>query len=110
MEWIVLGLFGLALLLLARSVSRGTELFVVRAGRGQVRFVRGRIPPALLSDLRALFRDVDGPLRLTVVRRSGRPEAQIEGSLPSAERQRLRNILALYSVQQIARGARPRRG
>lgn len=109
MEWLLLLVLAAALLLLARSVRRGTELFVVRAGRGQVRFVRGRMPPALFTDLCELFRDAAQPLRLTVVRRAGRPEAQIEGVLSPGDRQRLRNILALYSVQQIARGARPPR-
>ena len=103
---------GLALLLLplVRSMRRATELFRLKLRDGQVHFVRGRIPHALLQDLGDVARSSQiARADVWALRRDGRAELRTRGELTPEQLQRLRNVIASYSLQRILAGARPAR-
>ena len=111
MTWIYL-LGGLALLLLplVRSMRRATELFRLKLRDGQVYFVRGRIPHGLLQDLGDVARSSQiAKADVWALRRDGRAELHTRGELTPEQLQRLRNVIASYSLQRILAGARPAR-
>lgn len=109
-SFLLLAFLSLLLLPLVVSIRRSTELFKVKVRGGTTRFVRGRMPQSLLSDIDdvvrgAHIRDAD----LTVVRRDGRPELRAKGELSGGQLQRLRNVVACYTLPRIAAGGRPAR-
>ena len=112
MKWIIM-LVGLGLLLLPLviSIRRSTELFKVKVRQGHARFVRGRMPQSLLSDIADV---VEGSniehADLLVVRRAGRAELVASGKLSREQSQRLRNAIASYTLPRIAAGGKPARG
>jgi hypothetical protein len=109
---LVFALAGLGVLLLPLviSIRRSTELFKLKVRGGETRFVRGRMPQSLLSD-------IDDVVRLTnieradllAVRRGGRAELIAEGGLTREQIQRLRNVVSSYTLPRIAAGGRPAR-
>jgi hypothetical protein len=108
MTWL-LTILALSLLLLplALSIRRSTELFRVKVRDGNATFVRGRMPPSLLSDVKDI---VGSPpvarAEIWAVRRSGKPRLQTKGELSREQTQRLRNVIGTYSLQRIQAGAR----
>lgn len=101
----------LALVPLKISIGRGTELFVVKVQAGRARFLRGRLPLALLTDIEDIV--AKPPVeraKLRAVKRNGAAEWLFEGQVSPGQKQQLRNALALYSLVRIAAGAKPRRG
>jgi len=109
--WIyLLGGLGLVLLPLVLSIRRATELFRLKLRDGKVHFVRGRIPHALLQDLGDVARSSQiARAEVWALRRDGRAELQTRGELTQEQLQRLRNVIASYSLQRILAGARPAR-
>src|SRR3569832_2258575 len=108
MTWL-LTLLALSLLVipLAISIRRSTELFRIRVLDGRARFVRGRMPQSLLTDLEDIVRSP--PIERAerwAVRRSGRAQLEIKGAISAEQRQRLLNVVGLYSLQRIRAGAR----
>jgi hypothetical protein len=109
MEWVfALAGLGVLLLPLVISIRRSTELFKLKVRGGETRFVRGRMPQSLLSD-------IDDVVRLTnieqadllAVRRRGRAELITQGKLSREQIQRLRNVVSAYTLPRIAAGGRP---
>jgi hypothetical protein len=112
MSWLLLLVaLGVLLLPLVVSIRRSTELFKLRVSNGRLRFVRGRIPPGLLSDLEDVVRasPIEGA-ELRAIREGGRAEVVARGAWTPEQLQRVRNSVGLYSLQRIAAGQRPRRG
>ncbi len=111
MVWLAIAiLLAVALTPLVISIRRGTELFVLRVQAGRLRFVRGRMPQGLLDEIADIVRSP--PLEratLTAVRRRGRPEWLVRGSVEAEQMQRLRNVIGRYSVQRIRAGGKPGR-
>jgi len=108
MTWL-LTILALSLLLLplGLSIRRSTELFRVRVRDGKARFVRGRLPPRLLTDLSDVVRSPPvARAEIWAVRRSGKPRLQTKGELSREQQQRLRNIIGTYSLARILAGAR----
>ena len=108
MTWL-LTILALSLLTipLVISVRRATELFRLEVRNGKARFVRGRMPQSLLTDLEDIVRSP--PLEraeLWAVRRSGKAYLETKGEISADQRQRLRNVLGTYSLQRIRAGAR----
>lgn len=102
---------GVLLLPLVISIRRSTELFKLRVSAGKVRFVRGRMPPTLLSDLEDALRA--SPIEraeIQAIRRGGRAEIVARGDMSPEALQRVRNVVGTYSLQRIAAGRRPSRG
>lgn len=107
--WVVLA-FVLVCLPLAIALERSTELFVVRVREGRARFVRGRIPQALLDDISEVVKEPPvHAARLRAVRRRGRAVLVTKGELDAHQKQRLRNVVGQYPLQRIAAGGRPGR-
>ena len=107
---VLLVALGVLLLPLVISVRRSTELFKLRVSGGKVRFVRGRMPPALLGDLEDALRA--SPIEraeIRAIRRGGRAEIVTRGDLSPEALQRVRNIVGTYSLQRSAAGRRPSR-
>jgi hypothetical protein len=108
MTWL-LTILALSLLVipLVISVRRSTELFRVTVREGKARFVRGRMPQSLLTDLEDIVRSP--PIEraeLWAVLQSGRARLETKGEISADQRQRLRNAVGLYSLQRIRAGAR----
>jgi hypothetical protein len=74
---------------LVLALVRANELFFVRVRDGNVRLVRGRVPPRLVNE-------------------GGRPRLYAEGELSPEHKQRLRNVIGAWSVQQIRNAPRSR--
>jgi len=109
MNWIfALAGLGVLLLPLVISIRRSTELFKVKVRGGAARFVRGRMPQGLLSDIDDVVKGSNiERADLWAVRRSGRAELVTKGALTREQLQRLRNVLASYTLPRIAAGGRP---
>lgn len=94
----------LSLMALGIGIWRATELFVVRSDRGRVRLVRGRLPKALLADVRdVLERSREtGKVRVTVWRRAA--SVNVSGGISPFTAQRLRNVIGAVPLQRIRAG------
>lgn len=91
------------------GLMRINELFLVRVHHGNARLVRGRAPQRLFDDLAdILARPVVGRATLRAVSEDRRPRLYAEGDLSVEQKQRLRNVIGTWTVQQI-RTAPPRR-
>jgi len=110
-SWIILGLLALATVPIAVGMSRLGELFVLDVEGGKITVRRGALPKRLLND----FGDVvsrpgvtRAVLRATV--ENGRPMLRVAGGeVPDGQLQRLRNVLGLWTKEQIrSAAARPR--
>lgn len=109
-EWWYWGFVALALVPVMISVSRSADLFVVKVQNGNARFLRGRLPRALLHEIEDIVEKPPVSLaRLRAVRSRGAAEWRFEGEVSEAQRQQLRNVLAMYSLPRIEAGARPSR-
>ena len=96
--------------LFAVAVHRANELFVLKVTRGDeqpVTFVRGRIPPRLLQDLRELLvaSGAHGRVRALVVRGAATLEAR--GTFSPETLQRARNLVGLYPLAKLRSGVGP---
>src|SRR3569832_831821 len=106
MTWL-LTILALSLLTipLVISVRRATELFRLEVREGKARFIRGRMPQSLLTDLEDIVRAP--PIEraeLRAVLRSGQAYLETKGEISADQRQRLRNVLGTYSLQRFRVG------
>jgi len=85
------------------ALLRANELFALRWEGGRLRVVRGRIPPALLADVRDVLRDAAAPpVGLRGVVEDGKAAIRVRpSSLSAPVRQRLRNTISLWPVAKI---------
>ncbi|MEO8903257.1 MAG: DUF3634 family protein [Polyangiaceae bacterium] len=101
-----LGLLCLALLAIFYGLRRANELFALSACEGRLTVVRGRLPPALFSDLQDIAaRERLGAVEIRVVSESGVPRLLSSGGPPAFE-QAARNVLGRFSVAQLRAGRR----
>jgi hypothetical protein len=74
---------------------------------GEIRVVRGGLPPAVLGDLRDVVRD---PLvrraTLRIVRAVKHAEVRIGGEVSASQAQRVRNIVGSVPLARLARSRR----
>jgi hypothetical protein len=95
---------------LVLALVRANELFFVRVRDGNMRLVRGRVPPRLFDDVADVVRRPAVPhAELRAVNEGGRPRLYAEGELSPEHKQRLRNVIGAWSVQQIRNAPRSRR-
>ena len=108
---LLLALVALALTTpLVLALMRANELFFVRVRDGGIRLVRGRVPPRLFDDLADIVRKpAVAEAELRAVSEDGRPRLYAEGSLSPEHKQRLRNVIGTWTVQQIRTSPRRRR-
>jgi len=92
------------------ALLRANELFALRWRAGKLRVVRGRIPQALLGDIRDVLRDAGAPpTELRGVVEDGRTALRATtGDLPNHVNQRLRNTISLWPVAKIRNAAKRR--
>lgn len=103
-------LVGLALLVvaalpLAIAILRSNELFRLRVRKGRVELVRGRLPPALLADVRDIFEKTTADADIRVVSEQQRPRAIIRG-VDGALAQQVRNVVGRFRLAEIRAGLR----
>jgi hypothetical protein len=92
------------------AIVRANELFLVRVRDGGIRLVRGRVPSRLFDDLADVVRKpAVASADLRAVNEGGRPRLYAEGHLSPEHKQRLRNVIGAWTVQQIRSGPRGRR-
>jgi hypothetical protein len=87
------------------GLRRANELFALAARSGTLTIMRGRVPPALFSDLAEIAERVrldDAEIR--VLSESGVPRLLVSGVAHSAFEQAARNVLGRFSVAQIRAG------
>ncbi|MET0595315.1 MAG: DUF3634 family protein [Polyangiaceae bacterium] len=109
---LLLALVALALTTpLVLALMRANELFFVRVHDGGIRLVRGRVPPRLFDDLADIVQQKPPIARaeLRAVSEGGRPRLYAEGALSPEHKQRLRNVIGAWTVQQIRTSPRRRR-
>jgi len=93
------------------AARRATELFAVRIEGGRAKHLRGRMPPALFTEIA----DICGrpPIEratLRAVLQGGTPALQITGAVSDAQAQRLRNVLGRFPAARIRSGRMASRG
>lgn len=92
---------------LAVGLWRINELFVLRVRGGAVRVQRGKLPPALLRDLRDVVRTAEfreGRIRAVV--EGQRAQIRVSGAdVPRGLEQRLRNTISLWPLAKIRNAA-----
>jgi hypothetical protein len=106
---------GLAILVvlaipLAISISRANELFCIEVDAGKPRFVRGRIPQRLLSEITDVVRRPRVErAKIRVVTEDGHPRVVLDaGNVSEGQMQQLRNVVGTFRVAEIRAGKRPR--
>ncbi len=91
------------------QLMRANELFYLRLRGGRVRIARGRIPQRLFDDISDVLRApavTEGTLR--GVSEGGRVRLYAEAALTDPQRQRLRNLVGMWTVSQIRSAPKPR--
>jgi hypothetical protein len=91
------------------SLLRANELFCLEVRGERVRIARGRIPQGLLDDVVDIVTASPVPqATLRGVVEDGRARIYAEGELSEAQKQRLRNVIAMWSVPKIRNAPKPR--
>lgn len=104
-NWIWLSLPCLVLLAFGFALRRANELFALTARSGRLVVVRGRIPPALFSDLCEIAeRERLDQVELRVVSEAGMPRLFVRGTPHPGFEQAARNVLGRHNVRQIRAG------
>jgi hypothetical protein len=101
---VVLALFGVAFYFFLR---RATTLFLLEVKDGKARFVRGRMPPGLLAELRDVLAGtrVQGVVSAVLDDREAR--VVVRGAFDAGTVQQLRNVVGRYPLAKIRSGAPP---
>ena len=91
------------------AARRANELFVIRVERGNVRHLRGRLPPALLSAIaEVVARPVVERATVRALLRDRVPALEVRGRVPDFQVQQLRNVLGQFPAARIRAGRRAR--
>lgn len=107
-SWLGLLLLGLVLVLFARAVRRGTELFRIRVTDGEMQLERGRLPPALfdeIADIVRLHRVKSAGIGAVLSGGTAQLVFEHDGAAAGAE-QPLRNVLGRFTTTQLRSGRR----
>ncbi len=102
-----LGLLCLAVLAIFYGLRRANELFALSARAGKLTVTRGRLPPALFSELADIAaRERLDNVRMRAVSEAGAPRLLFSGATHAAAEQAARNVLGRFNVTQIRAGRR----
>jgi hypothetical protein len=106
--WLVFVLLFVVSIPMIVLVRRANELFVVDVIEGKPTLVRGRIPRRLLRELRDVAErsPVIARARLRATVEGNRPMLRATGAIDDARLQRMRNVVGLWSKDQIRAGLR----
>ncbi len=105
--WLLLSalLFAVLVLPLARGLWLATELFRLSARHGELTLERGRLPPALFSELSDIAqRQRLHGVEIRVVLAGGVPTLSVSGDSANAAAQPLRNVLGRFTLTQLRSG------
>jgi len=105
--WLLLGalLLGVLLLPIVRGLWLATELFRISARNGELTLNRGRLPPALFTELADVARRQKLDLvEIRAVVEGGVPKLLLQGESAKAAEQPLRNVLGRFTLAQIRTG------
>jgi hypothetical protein len=107
-------LVALAALLLSTplvlALVRANEIFFLRVREGNVRISRGRLPQRLLDDvIEVMQRPAVSRAELRAVNEGGRPRLYADGELSPEQKQRLRNVIGTWTLQQLRSAPKARR-
>jgi len=82
---------------------RRREIFRIEVREGRAEVVRGRVPPGMLGEIRALVAQPPPVRRATIFAFRGLSAARIyaSGDLDASRQQRIRNIFSLYPTAQL---------
>ena len=100
MDWPFVGGAAILVGLVLWAATRHNEIFRVAVVRGRAAVVRGRVPPAFLSDLREIVaRTQTGTV--SAVKEGGEGRLVISASIDERTAQRLRNAYAIYPGKRL---------
>jgi hypothetical protein len=104
-NWAWLILTCLVLLGFGYALRRANELFALGARAGKLELLRGRLSPALFSELADIAdrERLDGT-EIRVLSESGAPRLVLRGAPSPIAEQAMRNVLGRYPVAQIRAG------
>ncbi len=103
--WIALAVLFLLVVPLAVGLRRATDLCVIDVVGGKPRLRRGRLPPALMSEITDIVRrNRVRAGRIRVVTEGGEPRLLADAGFPAAATQQLRNVVGRYRVAQLRSG------
>jgi hypothetical protein len=104
-NWVWLSLPCLLLLIFGYALRRANELFALTTRAGKLELLRGRIPPALLSEFSDIARrERLDQVEIRVLSEAGVPRLSVHGAPNPALEQALRNVLGRFPVSQIRAG------
>ena len=89
------------------SARAAVTVCVLEVRAGTLRVVRGGLAPRVRSDIEDIV--ARPPLEratLRLVRRGGRAELEVKGTVSDAQRQRLRNVVGTVPLAQLANAPR----
>lgn len=102
--FLVLVVFGVAFYFFLR---RATVLFLLQVKGGKTRFVRGRIPPALLRELCDVLDGSRHQGVVSAVLDDREARVVVRGDFDAGTVQQLRNVVGRYPLAKIRAGAPP---
>jgi len=91
-------------------LERSAELFCLSWRSGELRLVRGRVPPALRRDLADALTHMRVTRCTIVARRAERGARLTASGLDDFAEQRLRNIFQIYPLSQLRAARAPEHG
>lgn len=94
-------------LLLWLWIDRANELFCLSWRNGELRLVRGRVPPALKRDLGEALAHMKIARATVKVRRDASGARLTASGVDDFATQRLRNILQIYPMSQLRSATAP---
>ena len=104
-SWFWLSVVCLVLLTFRYVMRHASELFMLRVRAGKLELRRGRLPPALFSELAEIAaRERLDDAEIRVLTESGVPRLISSGAPSPASEQAFRNVLGRYPVSQIRAG------
>jgi hypothetical protein len=87
------------------SLRRSATLFVIRVRDGEAVLRRGRIPPALLADIKDIMRRSGaGRAEIRCEVSGGAPSLSLRGEVSADAAQQLRNVVGRFTVSALRRG------
>lgn len=91
-------------------IQRSTELFSLSWRNGELRLVRGRVPPMLRADLAQALSQMKVERCHVTARREAQGARLSASGIDDFSAQRLRNIFQLYPVAQLRAAQAPAHG
>jgi hypothetical protein len=107
MELVVVTVVAIALVALWASARNATTVCVLDVTAGEVRVRRGGLAPRILADIGDVAaRPTIERATLRVVRERGHAALEVDGTVPAAQMQQLRNVIGSVPLAKLVNGRR----